>query len=61
MKCGVRKAAPTMAGVLRQELRSLADLQGGFELSALVQKHFAECLPGEVKLREERSGEWRFL
>lgn len=50
-----------MAGVLRQELRSLADLQGGFELSALVQKHFAECLPGEVKLREERSGEWRFL
>lgn len=40
---------------------SLADLQGGSELSALVQKHFAECLPGEVKLREERSGEWRFL
>ena len=50
-----------MAAILRQELRFLADLQDGFELSALVQKRFAECLPREVKLREERSRDWRFL
>lgn len=50
-----------MAGILRQELRFLADLQDGFELSALVQKRFAECLPREVKLREERSRQAIFV
>lgn len=47
--------AQRMAGILRQELSFLADLQDSFELSALVQKRLAECLPGEEKFREERS------
>lgn len=40
-----------MAGICRRELSFLEDLQASFELGSLVEKHFAEHPPEEVKFR----------